>query len=74
LNHHQNELPWSFTHAAACWINGVVEHCKITISKHQISAYQGLMGVPARLALLAWRAGHRIDDCGMLIENLLKSS
>jgi hypothetical protein len=32
------------------------------------------MGVPARLALLAWRAGHRVDDWGMRIENLLKSS
>jgi hypothetical protein len=62
----------------------VVEHCKITISKHQISGCQGLrfqvsgfrchettkMGVPARLALLAWRAGHRVDDCGMRIADL----
>jgi hypothetical protein len=42
LGHPQSGLPWSFTHAAACWSNGVVEHCKITISKHQISGCQGL--------------------------------
>ena len=40
LSHPLRWLQWSFSHAAVCWSNGVVEHCKITNSKHQILGCQ----------------------------------
>jgi len=33
-------LPYSFPLAAVYWSDGVVEHCKISNSKYQISGFQ----------------------------------
>jgi hypothetical protein len=40
LSYLQRRLVTPSLHAAICWSDGVVEHCKISNSKHQISGFQ----------------------------------